>query len=121
MANLSFNIIKRSGEEVEFDASKIINAISKANAEVPETARIKSWLIEGIAKEIEEEASSLPHAMGVEEIQDRVQFYLVRHGAYVVENAYSKYRHMHELLRKKNTTDDQIMALVELNNGGRLT
>ena len=116
MANLSFNIIKRSGEEVEFDASKIINAISKANAEVPETARIKSWLIEGIAKEIEEEASSLPHAMGVEEIQDRVQFYLVRHGAYVVENAYSKYRHMHELLRKKNTTDDQIMALVELNN-----
>ena len=112
----NFNIIKRNGEEAVFDASKIVNAISKANAEVTETARISKWLIEGIAKEIETDLSGLPHAVGVEEIQDKVEFYLVRYGAFVVEKAYSKYRYNHELIRKKNSTDDQILALVELQN-----
>ena len=87
-------IIKRSGKEVLFDISKIINAITKANESVEdENERLSTGQIIKIAKNIEDEASNASRAFSVEEIQDKVEKGIVKYNKYYVAKKYILYRH----------------------------
>lgn len=109
-------IRKRDGKEVEFDVNKIITAIKKANNEVEETARVSDFLIEAIAKEIAADCEEMAETVTVEDVQDMVENYLIRYGCAVCARAYIKYRFKRELARKKNTTDDIVLEIVDYKN-----
>ena len=91
------SIIKRSGEEVSFDKSKIFNAISKANEEVIEKERLTKRQIEIITDTIEETCMCAKHTYTVEEIQDLVETLIMKHHGYKVAQRYIRYRYEHEL------------------------
>lgn len=109
-------IIKRSGAEVIFDRNKISNAIEKANNQVKEEDRLSQAQIESIVDDIEIECHREGHALNVEDIQDLVETGIMQNGAYNVAKLYITYRYRHQLMRKENTTDQQIMSLLEENN-----
>ncbi len=109
-------IIKRSGKEVAFDGSKIIAAIEKANNEVTEEKKLTFGQISDIERAVEKQCASLTRAASVEEIQDMVEDGLMKSGKFEVARKYITYRYKHALVRKSNTTDEQIMTLIECNN-----
>ena len=109
-------IIKRNGSEAEFDGEKIVTAISKANQTVAETDRISDEKIAEIAKNIEKLGKAQKRALSVEEIQDKVEDALMQCGAFNLARSYITYRYTRELARKANTTDGQILNLIEANN-----
>ena len=109
-------IIKRSGAEAIYDRNKISTAIRKANEQVRESHRLKESQIESIVDDIEIECHNSGHALNVEDIQDLVENGIMQNGAYEVAKLYITYRYRHQLLRKENTTDQQIMSLLEENN-----
>ena len=109
-------IIKRSGKEVAFDVGKIIAAIDKANNEVTEEKKLTAGQISDIATSVEKLCATLTRAASVEEIQDMVEDGLMKAGKYDVARKYITYRYKHALVRKSNTTDEQIMSLIECNN-----
>lgn len=109
-------IIKRSGAEVVYDRNKISMAIKKANQQVIESKRLTDAQIESIVDDIEIECHNSSHALNVEDIQDLVENGIMQHKAYDVAKLYITYRFRHQLMRKENTTDQQIMSLLEENN-----
>lgn len=109
-------IIKRSGAEVDFDISKIIAAIYKANAVVGEDDKLKKAQVDRIANTVENQCMSMNRAMSVEEIQDMVEDGIMRENAYEVARRYITYRYVQSIKRKQNTTDDKILALIECDN-----
>ena len=109
-------IIKRNGVEVIFDIKKIITAISKANAEVPLSDQLSDNQIKSIAENIENACASENHEMNVEAIQDMVEKEIMKAGAFDIAKKYITYRYQHELMRKANTTDKQILSLLECQN-----
>ena len=109
-------VIKRSGKEVLFDEVKIKNAVAKANLEVEPVHRLKNAQIELIAGKIEEVAKDLGRALSVEEIQDLVEKGIMEMRGYEVAQKYVRYRFKREIARKTNTTDDSILALLDLEN-----
>lgn len=109
-------IIKRSGAEAIFDREKIATAIGKANVQVPENERLTQTQINSIVDDIEIECHKEGHALNVEDIQDLVETGIMQNGAYNVAKLYITYRYRHEILRKENTTDKQILSLLEENN-----
>lgn len=106
-------IIKRDGREVDYDRSKIITAISKANAEVPEEEKIDGETMEAIVDYIEDRNRK---RMLVEDIQDIIEQKLMAEGKFVLAKAYIIYRYKRELVRKANTTDDSILSLIKNSN-----
>lgn len=106
-------VIKRSGEEVEFDITKIINAISKANAEVDPIYQLNDYQILAIADKINSQVQQSLHAVNVEDIQDLVETGIMEMRGYEVAQKYVRYRYRRELTRKSNTTDDGILTLLE--------
>ena len=110
------NVIKRNGQEVTFDISKIINAIGKANNEVNEIHQLNEFQIRAIADNIAKKMSSYTHAANVEDIQDMVETGIMEMRGYEVAQKYVRYRYKREISRKSNTTDDGILSLIELNN-----
>lgn len=110
------NIIKRSGEEVVFDAQKIVNAIQKANAEVDDIHRLSDVQINAIAANIEANIEKATYVVSVEEIQDMVETGIMEMRGYEVAQKYIRYRYKRNLARKANTTDDAIMALINQAN-----
>ena len=110
------NIIKRSGAQAAYDGSKICTAIRKANETVPEADRLSEEAILEIERYVRNLGESMGRALGVEEIQDAVEGQIMRHGAFDVARNYIKYRYIRSLARKKNTTDDRILSLIECNN-----
>ena len=109
-------IIKRSGSEVEFDLNKIINAIKAANAEVAESQRLTPRQIIYAAENVSDRCRVAGHAVSVEEIQDMVEDELMALGCFGVARKYIIYRYVQGIKRQKNTTDDQILSLIECNN-----
>ena len=109
-------IIKRSGKEVAFDGNKILAAIEKANNEVTDEKKLTAGQISDIERSVENQCASLTRAASVEEIQDMVEDGLMKSGKYEVARKYITYRYKHALVRKSNTTDEQIMSLIECNN-----
>ncbi len=109
-------IIKRNGAEVLFDREKIATAIKKANVRVDEKKRLTDEQIESIVDDIEIECHKEGHALNVENIQDLVETGIMQNNAFDVAKLYITYRYRHELMRKENTTDKQILSLLEENN-----
>ncbi|MBQ6441562.1 MAG: anaerobic ribonucleoside-triphosphate reductase [Lachnospiraceae bacterium] len=109
-------IIKRSGSEVEFDISKILTAINKANREVEEVDRLSAEQIRDIGNYIENQGKESKRALSVEEIQDLVEEQIMDKKAFKVARTYITYRYRRALVRKSNSTDQQILSLIECNN-----
>ena len=109
-------IIKRSGAEVVYDRNKISSAVKKANEQVIESKRLTDAQIESIVDDIEIECHNSGHALNVEDIQDLVENGIMQNSAFDVAKLYITYRYRHQLMRKENTTDQQIMSLLEENN-----
>ena len=108
-------IIKRDGTEVDFNAEKIWNAISKANAEVETKNKINDLGIDIATKMVVEQLNKLSRAIEVEEIQEIVETELMKMKAYEVAKCYIRYRYDHKLKRESDT-DKKILSLVEYNN-----
>ena len=106
-------VIKRNGEEVSFDLSKIISAISKANREVDPIHRMNEYQIMAIAEKIAQQTEEAMHAVNVEDIQNMVETGIMEMRGYEVAQTYVRYRYKRELTRKSNTTDNGILALIE--------
>ena len=109
-------IIKRNGTEVPFDVEKIINAVRKANNEVSEDNRLTEKQIAKISDKVTALSGDLNRAVNVEEIQDFVENQIMDQKAFAVARKYITYRYNRALARKTNTTDDQILTLIECNN-----
>ena len=109
-------IIKRSGEEVSFDASKIEAAIIKANNSVAETERMRPLTIHLIVNAVTEECSLMDRAPSVEEIQDMVENHIMEQNAFNVARNYITYRYRRAVARKANSTDKQILSLLDCSN-----
>ena len=109
-------IIKRSGQETSFDEEKIVNAVKKANKEVNEVSRISDEQIRTLAHGVAQECVRMGRAVNVEEIQDMVEDRLMEIKAFVLARKYITYRYARALVRKSNTTDAQILTLIECNN-----
>ena len=110
------NIIKRSGEERAFDRDKIANAIRKANDTVEAADKLTEARIDRIAEQIEEFAAAHDRALSVEEVQDIVETKIQEAGAHAVAKNYIKYRFIQDLKRQKNTTDGEILSLINCTN-----
>ena len=109
-------VIKRSGSETKFNASKIFNAISKANNSLDENFRLTDDQIREITAKVEKECKKRKRASSVEEIQDLVEKEIMAAGKYELAKSYITYRYTRALARKANTTDDQILTLIECTN-----
>ena len=109
-------IIKRSGAEVTFDPQKIIVAVTKANESVVPSQRMSEIQIKRIAEDVENAAANINRSLSVEEIQDMVEDQIMNQRAFDVARRYITYRYNRALIRKSNTTDEQIISLIECNN-----
>ena len=109
-------IIKRSGTETAFDISKIVAAVEKANKEVVEKNRLTQEQIKEIAKKVTLTCGSMNRTFSVEEIQDLVENEIMETQAFEVARKYITYRYKRALVRKANSTDEQILSLIECNN-----
>ncbi len=109
-------IIKRSGKETAFDAGKITDAVTKANREVAEKDRLSQEQMEGIAERISDICEHMDRTYNVEEIQDMVENEIMGYKAYEVARKYITYRYKRALVRKSNSTDQQILSLIECSN-----
>lgn len=108
------NIIKRNGTEVIFDKKNIINAINAACEAVPDDFMEDDEILE-IAKTIESKCEILPHTPSVEEISDMTEEILMNSHKKIAKE-FITYRYKRTLARKANTTDDEILSLLERNN-----
>lgn len=96
-------VIKRNGQKVEFEKSKIREAVKKAWVEVKNGINNKgNSICDYVADEIETEYKELKDEMSVEEIQNRVEDLLMDSGEKQVARAYIRYRYKRELVREPN-------------------
>lgn len=109
-------VIKRSGSEVEFDITKIIAAVNKANATVSDDKKLTKEQITELAADVEEVCKNIGRAVSVEEIQDMVENHIMAAGAFELARQYITYRYVQSLKRKANTTDEKILSLIECEN-----
>lgn len=106
-------VIKRNGDIVDFDISKIITAIQKANNAVAESEKLEDEAIREIAHNIQKTKRK---RMLVEDIQDAVECSLMRAGKCELAKQYIIYRYQRALVRKANTTDESILSLIHNDN-----
>ena len=111
--DVTTTVIKRNGEEVAFDLTKIINAIKAANEEVDKLHQMNDYQIMAVANNIALQIRAMTHAVNVEDIQDMVETGIMEMRGYEVAQKYVRYRYKRELSRKSNTTDNGILALIE--------
>jgi ribonucleoside-triphosphate reductase len=107
------DIRKRNGSIDTFDITKIIGAIAAANKEVTEAEQLSTESIREIAGKI---AFTAKDGITVEEVQDQVEDHILELGAFPVAKTYIKYRYKRDLVRKSNSTDEQILTLIEAEN-----
>ncbi len=109
-------IIKRSGSEMTFDIDKISQAVSRANLSVQESARLNELQVALISDNVRKICERMERALNVEEIQDLVENEIMNQRAFDVARNYITYRYKRALVRKSNSTDEQILSLIECNN-----
>ena len=109
-------IIKRSGSEMTFNIDKISQAVSRANLSVPESARLNELQVALISDNVRRICEQMGRALNVEEIQDLVENEIMNQRAFDVARNYITYRYKRALVRKSNSTDEQILSLIECNN-----
>ena len=110
------NIIKRDGQEVQFDIEKITNAVRKANVTMPEVDRLSEKQILKISENVMKKCVKAERALNVEEIQNFVENELMDIKAFEIARKYITYRYKRAEARKTNTTDKQILSLIDCNN-----
>ena len=110
------NVIKRNGKEVKFDLSKIIHAIEKANNEVDAIYQLNAAQIQAAADSVAKKIQSKTYAVNVEEIQDMVETAIMEMRGYEVAQKYVRYRYKRAMARKANSTDEDILALIDQAN-----
>ena len=113
---ISMKIIKRSGAEVTFDSQKISAAVTKANQEVPVKERLSKEQIQDITTIVENICLEMNRSLSVEEVQDLVEEQIMDKRAFGVARKYITYRYNRALVRKSNSTDKQILSLLECDN-----
>ena len=111
--SVNTNVIKRNGEEVGFDLSKIENAIRAANHEVDKLYQLSDYQVRAVADNIAKQIDNMTYAIHVEDIQDMVETGIMEMRGYEVAQKYVRYRYKRELARKSNTTDNGILSLIE--------
>lgn len=109
-------ILKRNGQEVLFDSSKIKRAVEKANTSVTEQEQVSKEEVSMIAASIEVKCEAMDRIPSVEEVQDMVEDLLMNFGKKKLAKNYITYRYTRALARKANTIDDQILTLLECSN-----
>ena len=109
-------IIKRSGAEAVFNSAKIYDAIQKANHVDGFRPELTDAQVSEITANVSAACAAMNRAASVEEIQELVETELMSHGAYEVAKRYIRYRYERTLVRRSNTTDNQILSLIECNN-----
>ncbi len=106
-------VIKRDGRSVDYDASKIKDAIEKANLKVQEEERASETQIKNIIKYIE---GLNKKRILVEDIQDIIEMKLMNINKFALAKEYITYRYTRALVRKANTTDETILTLIKNSN-----
>lgn len=105
---------KRNGSLVEFDKSKIENAILLAMKKG--SGIVKEKIAEEIANEIEEqyieEQSVVESEIPIEDIEDLVFSKLIKKKQKLTAKAYESFRSIREFQRKTNTIDKQVEELI---------
>ncbi len=109
-------IIKRSGSEVSFDIEKIEGAVRSANESVLDYEKLGEEQILEILDNVENACCNMKRSPSVEEIQDMVENQIMNQRAFTVARNYITYRYKRALIRKSNSTDEQILSLLECNN-----
>lgn len=109
-------IIKRSGSEMTFNIDKISQAVSRANLSVPKSVRLNDLQVMLISDNVKRACERMGRALNVEEIQDLVENEIMNQRAFEVARNYITYRYKRALVRKSNSTDEQILSLIECNN-----
>ena len=113
---IDMKLIKRNGAEAVFDSVKIFDAVQKANRAEGSAPELMDAQIQDIASTVESVCLQMNRAASVEEIQELVESEIMRHGAFEVAKRYIRYRYERTLVRRANTTDNQILSLIECNN-----
>ena len=103
-------VVKRNGNIVDFDPSKIENAILKANESVGEKDRATKKEISAIVDHIK---NLNKKRILVEDIQDIVEEKLMALKHFELAKNYIIYRYTRALVRKANTTDQSIKELID--------
>ena len=109
-------IIKRSGAESEFDLDKITAAVVKANETVPSNEQMSPEQIAVISANMRTICEGMNRSLSVEEIQDFVENQIMNQRAFSVARNYITYRYKRAMIRKSNSTDEQILSLLEYDN-----
>lgn len=109
-------IIKRNGSEEDFDRLKIKRAIEGANKATSGQRELTPRQIDYISLVIEDYCRDIGRAMSVEEVQELVETHIILQGAPETAKRYIRYRFTRNLARVANTTDNQILTLIECNN-----
>ncbi len=109
-------IIKRDGQEVDFDRQKIKVAILKANKSVKDADKISDDSADVVSRRLEDFVRRNGLRPSVEDIQDMVINELMNLGYNQLAKNYITYRYERELARKSNTTDAKMISLVGLKN-----
>ena len=77
---------------------------------------MNEYQIDGIAENVAGQCAKLDRAVSVEEIQDMVETGIMEMRGYEVAQKYVRYRYTRELARKANTTDEEILSLLDQSN-----
>lgn len=110
-------IIKRNGVEMVFDPEKIRIAVTKANNSTDDTnAKLTEQQIDTVVTTVTKKCESLGRSPGVEEIQDMVEEAIMNQGKFTILKNYMIYRYERQLARRVNSTDEQILSLIDCNN-----
>lgn len=107
-------VVKRNSKVVDFDISKIMFAIEKANKEVNDNEKLSLKEIQRISNNVADKIQD--ETVAVENVQDLVENELIDADSKALAKAYIKYRYKRALIRKTNTTDEHILSLIECEN-----
>ena len=107
-------VIKRNGDKVAFDRDKIVIAIEKA-MHSSSGVYIEDQALE-IAKEIEELANSRNLPLSIYDIEGEVYYRLIQNDNPATARAYESYKSVQQYKREQNTTDDDILGLLNETN-----
>lgn len=107
-------VIKRDGTKVPFDKAKIAKAIEKA--EHSSTGLFEVGLADRIAGEIEDYAKAINKDLTIYAIEDQVYYKLLENKNPATARAYENYKAVQSFKRQQNTTDDDIIGLLDRSN-----
>ena len=107
-------VIKRNGTKVPFDKDKITIAIEKAMNS--SSGIYVAGQAAQIASEIEEYAMTIGKTLSIYDIEDEVYYKLIQNKNPATARAYENYKAVQSYKREMNTTDEDILGLLDQTN-----